>query len=350
MKNKSIFFLLALLLIAALFACSKETTESYWPTVDWRVTNPEKVGISSKVLSKLDTIQGIYPEIASIIVVRKGYVVYEKYYIGKAEELRSVYSVTKSVISSLIGIAIEQGLIQGPDQKLIEFFPENTILKSDPVATTVTLRHLLTMSDGIRESGNMIELYLSDPKYSKKLTVQPGSYFKYNNMSAQIASLILTIVTKKTASDYAMEKLFNPLGIKDFSWRKLIIDNTTTNNGSHGLLLTTRDMAKFGYLYLKKGRWEGKELVSENWIAESTKGQIKTSEASSYIQDYGYFWWITKLDQKPAYTALGWGGQAICVLPDQDLVAVVTSKSNAEGKEPSYIELIDKYIAVAIKK
>ena len=345
MKAIAAFLTVALLFSCLFLACSRESSSNYWPTSEWRVIAPEKAGIDATVLEGLSSVQSILPDVSSILVVRKGYIALEKYYEGDAKTLRSTFDITKSVVSCLIGVAIKQGLINSIDKKMIDSFPENQIIRSDPLTQRITLRHLLTMSDGIRDSGNLLELYFNDPKMFKKLRADPGSIFQYNNMSAQIVSMILTNATGKSAFDYAKQHLFSPLGITECSWAK----SRGISNGAYGILLTTRDLAKFGYLYLNKGTWEKQELIPEKWVADSTVEQITTEDSSNYFKQYGFYWWVHTFGAHPGYFACGWGGQILCIVPDLSIVAVVTSRETTlEGAEPKYLEVIEKNILNSI--
>ncbi len=351
MKQRVFLIVAIIFAICLLLSCSSETSTNYWPTSGWKTISPKKVGMDEKVLEQLNSVQDELGKIGSIIAVRHGYIAYEKYYIGSAATIASGFSITKSVISSLIGIAIKQGKIESIEQRMVDFFPNNQLLSADPIAQTITLRHLLTMSDGIRASGNMIEYYFSDPNISRKVIGEPGSKFKYNDLSAQIASLILTKSTGKSAIDYAKENILEPLGIRDISWKKLVVNGTETSNGAYGILLTPRDFAKIGYLFLKKGTWENRELIPAKWIADSTAVQIETKESSDYLKQYGYYWWTHTFGDHPGYFALGWSGQVLCVVPELDLVGVVISKeASLEGVESRYIAIIEKYIIASITK
>ena len=355
MRTKMVLPFSIILLSCVFASCRKESETAYWPTVEWKLSIPQRVAMDASILNGLDSVQDSLPGISSILAIRHGYLVYEKYYEGDATTFRPAYSMAKSVISALIGIAIKQGLIQDADQKLVEFFPDNEILKADPIAQRITLRHLLTMSDEIRNSGNAVESYFSDPKASKRIIGDPGYKFSYSELSAQVVSLILTKVSRKTALDFGKQYLFEPIGIKDVTWRVLKIDGTETNNGADGIKLTSRDFAKIGYLYLKKGTWENRELIPEKWIAESTVAQI-TTDASPDSFKYGFLWWVHAFKDQPCYLALGLGGQGvqiICIVPGLDLVAVVTNKERMRGSAVENVDasmgVIEKFIIDSIR-
>ena len=335
--------------MAAIFAsCAKKATNDYWPAKEWRTTEPGKVRMDAKGLEEIDAyVRSTRLDVSSVLVVRHGYIVFERYYHGGSDTLRSINQETPSVLSALIGVAIEQGLIESVDQPMIDFFPENEIIRSDPLVDKITIRHLLTMSDGIITAGNMIEFYFSDPKLSKKLKTDPGSRFRHNGISPYILSMILRKATGLKSLDFGRKHLFEPLGITNVVWHELKGDS----RGLYGLMLTTRDMAKIGYLYLKKGIWNNEQVIPQEWVSESTRSQIATGESSAYRKDYGYCWWIYTFGAYPGYFAFGWRGQLICVVPELDLVAVLTTHAfGTEGGERPYFTIAEKYILGSVKK
>jgi CubicO group peptidase (beta-lactamase class C family) len=261
--------------------------------------------------------------------------------------------VTKSVLSILIGIALAEGHIRSIDQPMLDFFPEFAGKPLEPEVRNITLRHLLTMSDGI--SRENLDFSLTEGKLSVPLRHEPGADFYYNSMSPQILSIILTRSTGLKARDFAMKQLFQPLGISEVRW----FEQDGYSLGAFGLELTTRDLAKLGLLFLEEGRWAGRRIVPPEWIAEATRPHIRVPRSAAFAaltgpyftDQYGFYWWIRPRQQAPAYMAQGYGGQFLYVIPDLDLLVVITT-NDEDRKENlhslAYLALIDDYIAPAV--
>jgi CubicO group peptidase (beta-lactamase class C family) len=338
------------------YVFSFNPNSDYWPTESWLKTAPEKQGMNSKALcSLLEEVNSKNVAINSILVIRNGYIVLETNK-GDIDQPRPLYSSTKSVTSAIIGLAITQGIINSPDQSIDDFFQFPSSDPSRQEIRNITLSHLLTMSSGadwpelstsymhpknpvyqMHMSSNWVEFILK-----RRLVSKPGTRFNYNSGCSHLLIAALT-KTGINVENYAYENLFKPLGIlKDqYVWSK---DPQNIPNGSHGLVMKPRDMAKIGYLYLKGGVWEGKQLISKQWITESTKRQIEINWGGKIAKYYGYQWYI----QPYGFHSLGYNGQYIFILPDQNLVAVFTSElSTYELEIP--IKLFECYIVAAIE-
>jgi CubicO group peptidase (beta-lactamase class C family) len=297
----------------------------YWPTLGWQVSTPEAQGMDSRRLEQLRrNIAANYPQIRSVVVVRHGDIVFEYVREGvQPDEAYPVHSVTKSVMSALVGAALQQGYLLTLDQPVVDFFPDYAALEVDPRLHQVTLRHILTMSSGLQDPG--FERFLDSPDWfayglQRTIATNPGAAFGYTNPAAHLLSGVIARATGQNAQDFARQVLFDPLGIVDFGWR---LDPNGNPDAAGGLLLTPRDMAKFGYLYLNDGVWDGQRILPEGWVGESTSAQIEGGPPE-YTR-YGYLWWITRVDGHDAYFASGYGGQYLYVVPDLDLVAVIAS-------------------------
>jgi CubicO group peptidase (beta-lactamase class C family) len=273
--------------------------------------------------------------VRSLLVVRDGRLVFERYYGGaQAGQFFDVYSVTKSVTSALVGIALAQGKLRSVDQKLVELFPEHA-KGAEPRLRRLTLADLLTMRAGqsfepIESSGNWTRTLLT-----RVFEHEPGTVFAYDSGSSHLLSAALTKVTGKRAADLAAEQLFGPLGIQD-GWR-WPDDGQGVSIGGDGLAFRARDLAKLGQLYLQEGRWHGRRLVPAAWVRESTR---KHTDVGEPRLGYGYQWWVHESETPRAggYAALGYGGQAIVVLPRLDLVVVVTTEPRGDTDVRSIVE------------
>lgn len=314
----------------------------YWPTEQWQTASPETVDMASESLSLLNTvIQSQYRNLNGIIIVRKGYVVYEKYYRRKNHtSTHNVASVTKSITSALVGIAIQKGYIESVDERVLDFFPEYVIDFTEKRNQEITLRHLLTMTapypfknwheplDRMRRQPNWVS-------YALGMLGQGGRVgtFKYSTAGAHLLSAIITRATGKCAREFANEHLFRPIGMAEIQDNEMqtydledvfgsrvqgwVHDPNGNSTGGWGLTLTLRDMARFGYLYLNNGVWDDKQIIAETWIAEST---------TMHRNKYGYLWWLRPANEVFTYAALGDGGNVICCIPEKDLVIVIASK------------------------
>lgn len=318
--------------LVTIFFCLTTTSvasqRDYWPTAEWKTSLPEEQGLDSEqIYSVADEIQTKFPDVYSILLVKNGRLVFEDYYsFGEQEKIAPVHSVTKSVMSILIGIAIDQGQLVSVDQKISEFFPEFFNRDINPLKKDISIRHLLTMTPGFEwaDRGEVFWEWFYSSDFIKftldlELETPPGDKFTYSTAVSHILSGILTRATGMTAFEFGQKYLFNPLGIEDVKWTQ---GPKGFTRGGSSLQLKARDMAKIGFLYLNNGIWENKSIVSESWVNESTKFQVK----ADFGYGYGYQWWVKDVNDCPSYRAWGRGGQFIVVIPHLDLVMVITSK------------------------
>jgi CubicO group peptidase (beta-lactamase class C family) len=322
--------LLLVVALAFLAGCARGTPEprSYWPTAGWRASTPEEQGVDSEVLAEmLGAIGAQGYDVDGVAVVRHGTLVLDAAVHPFQPGARHVvYSCTKSVVSALVGIAIDRGHIEGVDQPVLSFFPERTAANLDADKEAMTLEHLLTMTTGLacrdsylyrwrglhhmEQSEDWVQFMLDLP-----MAEPPGSRFEYCNGASFLLSAVVQQTTGVTALDFARAHLFRPLGISDVEWAS---NPQGITIGWSELHMTPRDMAKIGYLYLNEGRWDGEQILSAAWVAASTRKHVDAT-----LQDgYGYQWWVAG-DGVPM--ALGYAGQFIFVLPEKDMVVVFVS-------------------------
>ena len=295
------------------------------------------------------------PTVLSFMVVRHGRIVYEKYYSGNNQDsLVVVYSVTKSVISALTGIAIRDGHISDVDMKLTDILPHYFSDNPDPRKREITIKHLLTMTAGLEIADD--EAWAKSPDWCKyvidrPLVYNPGEKFDYNSGLTNVLSVILTKTTGMTTKEFADKHLFGPLGITDYTWWQ---DPQGYYLGGWGLRLTPRDMAKFGYLYLREGMHNGQQIVPRQWVQES----VTLHSYPEKTDGYGYAWWLDKLEDRvhgkkyQAFFALGYGGQFIWVVPELDIITVITVKEESPNDTPEYAaiwHLIHNYVLPAVR-
>lgn len=324
-------------------------TEGTTPAADWDwpVSSPQEQGIDPAPLAQmLEAIPAKMPYLHSALVIRNGVIVSENYFMGHEPSTRHVqYSVTKSVSSALIGIAIEQGYIQGVEQRVLDFFPGRNFKNMDARKEAMTLEDVLTMRTGlswqdgdpywgqIYRSPDWLEYMLGLP-----LAAAPGKKFNYCSGCSHILSAILYETTAMTPQEFAEENLFGPLGIQGVEWES---DSQGISVGGWGLELSAREMARFGELYLRKGNWLGRQLVPAAWVEESTRPRVKTGEDLRY----GYQWWYSP--DPEGYAAIGLDGQMIFVRPASQLVVVFTAGKGTSAEE---LELIRRYILPALRQ
>ncbi len=300
-----------------------------WPTDVWPTSTPEAQGIDSKLLADmLDEIGGLKSQIESVTVIRNGHMVLDAYFqpFQKGRK-HHIFSCTKSVMSALIGIAIQQGHIASVQTPVIEFFPQRRVANLDTQKQALTLEHLLTMTTGLdcrdsyRHQWVGLSAMLDSPDWTQhvldlSMIEQPGQRFEYCNGASFLLAAILEHATGMNTLEYARKHLFGPLGIKDVSWGT---SSRGINVGYAKMWLQPHDMAKIGLLYLNNGKWDGRQIVPANWVAQSTQAQVQVP--AGIFSHYGYQWWV---DSNGIYSALGSRGQYIMVAPTHHLVAVFT--------------------------
>jgi CubicO group peptidase (beta-lactamase class C family) len=337
------------------FGKSVNNHDKYFPGNTWAVSSPEEQGIDpAGINAMLEKINKETPFVHSFLLIRHGYLVSEVYPSPFTRELPHIlFSGTKSVTSALIGIAISEGFLIGVDQKVIDFFPEIRKKNPDPKLEKISLEHLLTMSTGQAfqvsptpyktKPIDWVEQFLANP--SNTLVYEPGNVFMYTSGASHTMSAILQKATSRKLSEYAAEKLFKPLGIARYDWAD---DQNGITFGNSWLRLRPIDMAKFGYLYLNNGNWNGKQVIPADWVERSTRKHIETKgvQINAAEQDgYGYFFWMNGFG---GYSVHGYGGQFVFVIPEMDLVAVFTGGYDDDVFDTSYTLMRD-YILPAVK-
>lgn len=308
----------------------------YWPTHGWRSTTPEQQGLdSNKLADVLDYIRAAKINIHSLLIVRNGHVVLDAYFYPYNEtNVHDVASVTKSVTSMLIGVAIQQGKIKNVQQPVLALFPDRTVSNRNALKEKITIRDLLTMTSGLdcqvkenektlremKQSDDWVQFMLNLPMVN-----EPGRNFVYCSGGTHLLSALLSQTTGKSGQDFARESLFRPLGISDDIWPA---DSKGITHGWGDLHLHPRDMAKLGYLWLNEGMWDGNRIVSADWVRESTRAQ--TSMGSD--GDYGYSWIVRSRMNPLVYEAAGRGGQRISMIPAKNMIVVFTGGGFQPGE------------------
>ena len=336
------------------------------------------VGIDSSIINKIDTAvaNNTFPNIHSLLIAKDGKLVYENYWKGHDElwgvdagikihakdSLHDLRSISKSIVSACFGILMQQGKIKSTSQKVFDFFPEyakqDTGLKS-----LLTIEHLLTMTSGLKwnedvpydnpenseiqmiKSGNPAEYVLSQP-----MELSPGKQWKYNGGTTQLLAAIIERTTGQKITAFAEKNLFLPLGITRYEW--FTYPGTTVYAAASGLRLRSRDLLKFGLLYLNEGVWHGKQIVPRKWVEISVQPHINLGRGTSA---YGYQFWLFNdtAQGKPVnlITGVGNGEQRLFIDKARNLVIVITAGNyNKWNIKNNSAQLSRQYIYPALKE
>jgi len=320
-----------------------------YPIQGWQTSTPEKQGMQSKMLAEMmEHVKKNSFNIDSILIMRNGYVVSDVYfYPFSNKQTHHIYSCTKSIMSALIGIAIDKGYIKNVKQPITDFFPDNAFANADDLKRSIALEDLLMMASGLkcrdsylyrwvgffemRNSSDWAQYVLDLP-----MAESPGEKFEYCNGASYLLSVIIQNTTKMKTLDFARKHLFEPLGINDVEWKR---SPQGIDAGYGEMWLKPHDMAKIGWLYLNKGRWGNMQIVSSEWVEVSTRGHID----ATLFDHYGYQWWV---DSSGYYMAVGFKGQRIFVVPEKNIVVVFTGDQTG-GQGLILKNLLDFYIIPA---
>ena len=329
-RNIVIFVIITAILLAFGGAVAEtETTLDYFPTDGWQTTTPETQGMDSAVLAQAVTyLQNSNLRPDQLLVIRNGYIVADATFAPYRGGRHDVASVSKSVLSTLLGIAIDNGYI-GSVEDTVGRYIGNLVgdNKSD-----ITIHDLITMQSGFVISGNhMVDFYqmmLSGnwTGYLQALQVnesKKGNIFSYNNFTAYLVSLILDEALAHDTEGFADACLMQPLGITDYTLPKA--PDGMALRGYGDMAFTAYDLAKIGLLYMNNGVWDGEQILSPEWIAEATCNQTRQfSDSRAYTTGYGYYWWM---DDDGHYSARGSGSQRIDVFPAQNIIVVLNARA-----------------------
>jgi len=305
----------------------QDSQAAQWPTKSWPVSTPEQEGMDSAALARLIETVGGYKQ-DSLMVIRHGKIVAEAYFApyvaGISHDLRSV---TKSVVGTLTAIQLQKGNLDGVNHPVVDLFSDKEIQNVDDRKRAMTVQSLLDMTSGIQwveraytPDETIMQMYKSPDRtafvLNQPMAGVPGASFSYNGGNPYLLSALINKRSGQNALDFARKELFEPLGIKSEKWGK--VDAQGVTDGEAGLFLSPHDMARFGYLYLRNGVWEGKQLIPPSWIDRVRQGDVSATNGFHYAN----LWW--SLPEKGAYMARGRHSQLILVIPRLDVVAVMT--------------------------
>jgi CubicO group peptidase (beta-lactamase class C family) len=301
--------------------------EILWPTKSWQVSTPEEQRMDSASLARLIETVGTYKQ-DSLMIIRHGKVVAEVYYApyiaGISHDLRSV---TKSVVSTLTAIQLQKGSLDSVDHSVMDLFSDKQIQNVDDRKKAMTVQSLLDMTSGIEwvekaytPDETILRMYESNDRtafvLNQPMAGAPGANFNYNGGNPYLLSALINKISGQNALDFAKKELFEPLGIKSAKWGP--VDAQGVTDGEAGLFLSPHDMARIGYLFLRNGMWDGKQIIPPSWVDRTKAGGV----TATFGFHYANLWW--SYPEKAAYMARGRHSQLILVLPKLDVVAVMT--------------------------
>jgi CubicO group peptidase (beta-lactamase class C family) len=303
------------------------------PGDGWKVSTPAEQGLDPVLVAELYLDAAELERLYGLLVVKNGHLIAEKYFNeGSVGQKARVQSVTKSVTSALVGIALDRGCLSSVEQKMLEFFPEVAGQITDPRKGQITIREMLQMRAGFPWeethpalwegllSGHYLPLIEEFP-----LTADPGTEFQYSNLTSNWLGIIVDRACGMHLKSYAEEHLFLPIGVEAGEWGT---DWEGHNNGCGDLHLTARDMARFGLLYLNDGEYEGTQIIPADWVHDSLRTYSEDAwDNIGRFRDigYGYQWWSARAGDQHVNFAWGHGGQLIVLADEFDMVVVTTA-------------------------
>ena len=357
-----------------------------WPTNGWATSTPAAQGLRNEPLDSLhrDIVAGKYGNVDRLVIIRNGYLVRSERYSRDyrvisagtdttshqfnyqhpdwhpwfhGRDVHTLQSVTKSVTSALIGIAIDRKEISGVNAPLLSFFRGYDLSHSDPRLQQATLEDLLTMRTGIEwhetdrpidSTNTTIQLEASRDwmtfTLSQPMDAAPRTKWVYNSGGSALMAAVLKQATGRHAHEYAEAHLFRPLGIRDYHWK---ITPTGHPDTEGGLYLEAEQLAKIGYLYLNRGMWDGRRVLSAEWVYASVARQVNDVNQAGWA--YGYQWWrLDRDDHVDIWAGLGYGGQFLVVMPRFNMIGVINSWNVFGQRVPGLLgPMITSMIAAA---
>ena len=392
MKNKTLGFIFVILILISGFSCGggensgEDNAYQYYNyqvpenTGDgWLTASLETVGMSVEPLKNLMEIQLNRDdhEIHCILVIKDGLLVFEEYFAGHDFDLNTwnyhgkwinfnrdtrhnLHSVTKSITSTLLGIAIDNGFIAGVGEKVYDFFPDYDSLRTE-MKDRILLSHLLNMRAGWEWNETDVEVTSSESTYiqmlfsddplgyvlGRPMEAEPGTLFDYSGGVTNVLGQVIERSVTTDFENFADQYLFNPLGITNRSWCYFPSGMILVSGDLH---IRPRDMAKIGYLFINNGKWQESQVVSPDWVNEATQRRVDLPDLGG-PDGYGYHWWFQTFTVEgvmlDSFRADGWGGQLILMLPDLNMVVVFTGANYVNPPFPDIRTMLEKYILLS---
>ena len=355
------FITFAIVILLLFSSCDFCPTQPRGEIFEWKTATPAEQGFDANQLDvALNEAENRY-SIYSVLVIRNSNIVAERYYRGYDENSSfNIRSVSKSFLSAMTGIAIENGIINSINDKMLDFFPEYDHSGLDPRKQDITIKHLLTMQAGIdHEHNNYSRLYGTSnwiqSAIEEPLLYNPGETHSYNTFLTHLISGIITKESGMSTYEFGQEYLFDPLGITIQDWKQ---SPQGIYFGGNNMFFTTRDMAVLGYLYLNGDKINGVQIVPRDWVEESLKNRMPEHQQGwswGELHDggYGYLWWLGEIKGYEVFMAIGHGGQFVVNIPELNMIVAINSNAyvgweTADNNERSALDLIANYIIPAI--
>ena len=322
----------------------------------WKVRQPSVFRIDERDMERIyQRASEIAPPLESLLISRGNTLISEQYFGGlDRDDLANMKSASKSILSILVGIAIDQGYLSGVDQTIDEFFPEYFAENTNHRKADITIRDLITMRAGLEttsfynygkwvSSSNWALWALEQP-----MIAQPGRRMIYSTGNSHLVSVILAKATGMSTLNFAREYLFEPLGIRRVRWPT---DPQGYHFGGNNMGMRPIDLMKIGQLYLNGGEYNGRQIVSRDWVKASVKQYIRSRHSGHY---QGYYWWSNTYAGKWVFFAWGHGGQYCFVIPEFDVVVVFTSSlwnrnQHEHHHNSEILRMIEEYIIPAVQ-
>ncbi|MEL7123738.1 MAG: serine hydrolase [Bacteroidota bacterium] len=323
------------------------------------------VELLEKVVQKIKA--NDYVNVDALLIIKDDQLILEEYFNDYTQDqLHTQRSISKSITALLAGVALDKGFLPSLDAKMMDYLPKYQSYRK-PEHEKITLHHMLSMTTGIEwkesdvqygtDENDETQMYKRKDWFpyvlSKPVVEEPGTKFEYNGGVANLLAQVIKNATNLSADEFADQHLFTPLGIQEFKWNKS--KHTGYVSAAAGVQMRPRDMAKLGLLYLNKGKWKGKQLISQQFMEATMRTQIEGQQLGPFMVDYGYMGLVADplIDApglKDSYVASGNGGQIIWVMPHLDVAIIMTgSNFNNELGQSQPIEIVLQYIYPAVK-
>jgi CubicO group peptidase (beta-lactamase class C family) len=352
-------------LLVVVTSCGKKSVEPEQEQPLWTLSTPQAQGMNAQLLDSASTKAETSGFIDGLVVIRNGFLVAETYYNGfDKTRPHNVMSVSKSFLSAITGLALDQGYIDNLNERVLHYYPEYIYPQIDTVKYDITVRHLLTMRMGIRGEAadgyaEYMRLYNSDnwikTTIESPLEYPPGERMSYNTFQTHLLSGIVTKATGKSTLEYANDCLFNPIKISVDSWER---DPQGYYFGGNSMHFTPQEMAVLGWLYLNNGWLNGVQIVPPAWVeltlSPSTDFTHPNEWGAFKNYNYAYLWWLGEIGGYGMFMAYGYGGQLVVVFPDLNLVVVSTARhlvdpDTSNVQEWAIFDIIARYIVPAVE-
>jgi CubicO group peptidase (beta-lactamase class C family) len=361
------FFASAILILSMLVGCSSSPQElenvDYTPLIGagWQASTPQEQRLDPLLVAEMYHNAAELETLYSLLVVKNGYLIAEDYFNeGSIGGKTLLQSASKSYVSALVGIALEEGYLSSVDQKMVDFFPEHADQITDPRKKQITIREMLQMRAGYpdeeTDQAYLDALYWGEYPHlivDFPLVSDPGTSFNYSNLTFSWLAILLARACGTDLKSYAQEYLFQPMDTEVGDWLQ---DRDGNYIGSGGIHLTARDAAKFGLLYLNDGEYKGEQIIPSDWVHASLQSYSENTRdygRSLSFRDlgYGYGWWTARAGEHSFSFAWGHGGQLIVLLDELDMVIVTTADpffgqhdGNSWTHEKATINLVGEFI------